>query len=78
MLDRRLGLVRADRRDLPLKREAPLGLSVMYEDDNSVTHNLRTAVIDPAGKLVRVFNGNDWTPSQILTAIGAPVGDGMN
>jgi protein SCO1 len=49
---------------------APLGLSVMYEDDKSVTHNLRTAIIDPEGRLVKVYNGNDWTPDQIIAAVG--------
>ncbi len=50
---------------------APLGLSVMYEDDDSITHNLRTVIIDPAGKLVKVYTGNDWTPAQILAELHA-------
>lgn len=45
---------------------APLGLSVMYEDDASITHNLRTAIVAPDGKLVKIYTGNDWTPGQVL------------
>jgi protein SCO1/2 len=32
----------------------------------NVIHNLRTAVIDPAGRLVRIHNGNEWTPTELL------------
>ncbi len=46
---------------------ARFGVSVMYEDDQSITHNLRTAIIDADGKLVKVYTGNDWTPDQLLT-----------
>ena len=54
--------------------EAPLGLSVMYEDDQSITHNLRTAIVDPNGRLVKVYTGNDWTPDQVLTDLGSGSG----
>ncbi|HAB16235.1 MAG TPA: hypothetical protein DCE44_07280 [Verrucomicrobiales bacterium] len=32
-------------------------------------HNLRTLVIDPQGKLAKVFVGNEWTPEQLAEAI---------
>jgi protein SCO1/2 len=41
-----------------------------------ITHNLRTAVVDPEGRLVGMHGGNDWTPDDIvadLTAAPAPV-----
>lgn len=49
-----------------------LGLAVMREgeDGSSITHNLRTAVIDPSGRLVRILDGNDWTPAQAMEALG--------
>jgi protein SCO1 len=31
-----------------------------------ITHNLRTALIDADGKLVKVYTGNDWSPDQII------------
>jgi protein SCO1/2 len=41
----------------------------------NLTHNLRTAIIDPDGKMVKVHSGNDWTPADLvadLTATPAP------
>ena len=35
-------------------------------DGSDLTHTLSTAVIDRDGKLVKVYAGNEWTPSQLL------------
>ena len=40
-----------------------------------VTHNLRTAVVGPDGRLFRLYRGNDWTPAALradLQAAAAP------
>ena len=45
------------------------------QDPSQITHNLRTAVIDPDGRLVKIHSGNDWTPTELvadLTAAPAP------
>jgi protein SCO1/2 len=44
------------------------GLSVMRGDKAfaDITHNLRTAIVAPTGKLVKVYNGNDWTAGQLV------------
>lgn len=44
------------------------GVSVIEEHDtpDSITHNLRTAVIDPKGRLVKFYTGNDWTVDALL------------
>jgi protein SCO1/2 len=44
------------------------GVSVVRsgDDGRDITHNLRTAILDPAGALVKVYTGNDWTPDQVL------------
>ena len=34
-----------------------------------IVHNLRTAVIDSSGRLVRVFDGNGWQPAELLAAL---------
>jgi cytochrome oxidase Cu insertion factor (SCO1/SenC/PrrC family) len=34
-----------------------------------IVHNLRTAVIAGNGKIVTIFNGNDWTPATLVAAI---------
>jgi protein SCO1/2 len=38
-------------------------------DQRDITHNLRTAIISPEGKLIKVFMGNEWTPSDILEVL---------
>jgi protein SCO1/2 len=35
-------------------------------DARDITHNLRTAIVSPDGKLVKVYAGNEWTPDEIL------------
>lgn len=45
------------------------------QDPATVTHNLRTAVIDAEGRLVSAVSGSDWTPASLvadLTAVPAP------
>ena len=32
----------------------------------TLTHNLRTAVIDPRGRLMKVYSGNEWTVDALL------------
>jgi protein SCO1 len=54
-----------------------LGVYVEHNPQSAIdiTHNLRTAVIDPDGRLVKVHTGNSWTPSELvadLTATPAP------
>jgi protein SCO1 len=53
-----------------------LGIYVEHNPQSAIdiTHNLRTLVIDPDGRLVKVHNGNSWTPSELvadLTAVPA-------
>jgi protein SCO1/2 len=35
-------------------------------DQRDIQHNLRTAIVDAEGKLVKVYIGNEWTPEQVL------------
>jgi cytochrome oxidase Cu insertion factor (SCO1/SenC/PrrC family) len=44
------------------------GISAIEEHDTpeSITHNLRTAVIDPKGRLVKIYDGNEWTVDGLL------------
>ena len=50
---------------------AQFGVSIIRNpsDARDITHNLRTAIIDPAGRLVEVFSGNQWTPEDALAVI---------
>lgn len=36
------------------------------DDPVNITHNLRTAIVDADGKLVKVYTGNQWTPEQVV------------
>jgi protein SCO1/2 len=47
---------------------ARFGVSVgrAMNDPRDITHNLRTAIVDADGRLVKVYTGNDWTPEQVL------------
>lgn len=45
-----------------------LDLMVM-RNSLGVTHNLRTLVLDPQGRIFRQFDGNEWTPQELAGAI---------
>jgi protein SCO1/2 len=45
------------------------------EEDRSFSHNLRTAIIAPDGRLRRLFTGNDWTSDQLIAELTAALGD---
>ena len=40
-----------------------------WRENGSITHNLRTVVLDGNGKISKQFDGNDWTPEQLADAI---------
>ncbi len=43
-----------------------LGLTYKAEGDQ-VIHSLRTAVITPDGKLLKIYRGNEWKPDEVLS-----------
>jgi protein SCO1/2 len=45
------------------------GVSVIHDPTNpaTLTHNLRTAVIDTTGHLKKIYNGQEWTPEMLIT-----------
>ena len=45
---------------------ATFGVNVIREADDTITHNLRTAVVGPDGKVVAVYNGSDWTADEVV------------
>ena len=50
-----------------------------YKDTQSgkeqVIHSLRTVVIGPDSKIVKVYRGNDWKPDEVLKELQAAVGN---
>lgn len=42
---------------------------MLNREGGSISHNLRTVVLDPKGRIHRQFDGNDWTPEQLADAL---------
>lgn len=40
-----------------------------WRENSSISHNLRTVVLDGTGKIAKQFDGNDWTPQDLADAI---------
>ena len=51
------------------KFAATFGVNVIREQDQTITHNLRTAVIGPDGRVASIYNGSDWTPEQVVSDV---------
>ena len=39
------------------------------EENQQITHSLRTAIISQEGKIVKVYDGNDWNPADVFTDV---------
>jgi protein SCO1/2 len=48
---------------------ATFGVNVIRERDGTITHNLRTAIIDPSGHISRMLDNNAWTAEDLLRAL---------
>ena len=46
-----------------------LDLMFAREEGGSISHNLRTVVLDPQGRVHRQFDGNQWTPEALAEAL---------
>jgi protein SCO1/2 len=55
---------------------ARLGVSIMRNpaDPTDIAHNLRTAIVDPEGRLRKIYTGNEWTPDQLLADLRSAAG----
>jgi protein SCO1/2 len=60
-------------RDEIARFAARFGVMVEREEKNpiDITHNLRTVIIDPQGRLVKVHTGNSWMPADIVADLKA-------
>lgn len=53
-----------------LSKLAPrLDLMIMRDGDNVMSHNLRTVVLDPRGRIFKQLDGNQWTPQELAGAM---------
>jgi protein SCO1/2 len=48
---------------------ATFGINVIREKDKTITHNLRTAVIDSHGRVARIFDNNEWSAAELMEAL---------
>lgn len=56
----------------PTKTLATLAVALdlmVFREGSTISHNLRTVVLDPQGRIYRQFDGNEWTPSDLATAV---------
>jgi cytochrome oxidase Cu insertion factor (SCO1/SenC/PrrC family) len=42
---------------------------ILHEGENIMSHNLRTVVLDPQGRIFRQLDGKDWTPPELADAL---------
>ena len=57
---------------------APFGLTFTGGSPSpaDLLHNLRTVVIDPGGRVARIFTGTDWSADQLTSALRQAAGAG--
>jgi protein SCO1/2 len=60
-------------RDEVARFAARFGITIERAEQNpiDITHNLRTAILDAEGRLVKVHTGNSWTPTDLLADLKA-------
>lgn len=46
-----------------------LGLSLSDDEGGLIAHNLRTVLLDRDGMIVKVINGNEWKPEELVDAV---------
>jgi len=42
-----------------------------WDENGAIVHELRTVVVDPAGRVRRVFTDNEWTPEDLVRELRA-------
>ena len=40
-----------------------------FTEKRSIVHSLRTAIVDPAGRVYKVFEGNEWQVDEVMRAL---------
>jgi protein SCO1 len=62
-----------DERDIA-RFAAQFGVNVIREQDGTITHNLRTLVIDASGTVRQARDGNTWTADELVGDLRSAVG----
>lgn len=48
---------------------AEFGINVIREKDGTITHNLRTAIVDPSGRISAILDNNAWSADELVAAL---------
>ncbi len=48
---------------------AEFGVNVIREKDGTVTHNLRTAIVDRSGRVTAIVDNNAWTADELVRGL---------
>lgn len=48
---------------------AAFGVNVIREKDGTITHNLRTAIVDSGGRLTQILDNNAWTAEELVRGL---------
>jgi protein SCO1/2 len=51
------------------------GLQFWHDQTGSITHNLRTVVIDRDGRIQKIFKGGDWTSAELCAELVKAAGN---
>ena len=43
-----------------------VGLTFWHDDTGNISHNLRTVVVDAAGRVRKIYTGNQWNSSELV------------
>ncbi len=52
-----------------------LSYQIDPQDKTQIVHSLRTIVIDPQGKVKKVFTGNEWTSAEVMKELENSLGE---
>jgi protein SCO1/2 len=47
------------------------GMAFWHDETGSISHNLRTAVIDASGRVQKIFSGNEWSSDELVSEMVA-------
>ena len=53
---------------------ARFGMVVVRDDPGGITHNLRTAIVDRQGRLMKIYNGSEWTAGDLAADLAKTAG----
>jgi protein SCO1/2 len=48
---------------------AAFGVNVIREKDGTITHNLRTAIVDPSGRVSAILDNNAWSAAELVAGL---------